>query len=764
MCSRIMEERFARIPKSHLAVAVLLVSTAPSVEDIASLIKRLLYRVEPYTEMKIMESFYFLLTHLQLFRDEFGLPWRPGYLLLHGLSLQQRSWTAQVIGPTGDTKRSLTAEQSRIINMDLESLNYKDIVRIMAYAGTGKTTTLIELTRRHPNIKFFLVVFNKSVEQHSKRVFPSNVLVKTAHSLSWQFITSTEGHDTFRGWNYNASDLISNHLIPKRKEEKPYTPFNLFHWAGMIIDSINSFFNSADSSPSLEHVPSSWPLHPDVVRLSERHRQFLLEDSKQIWRKIQDPNFRTLKFDHNSSMKMFQLSKPDLKGYVSHYDVLLLDEAQDMNPCMLSVCLSQKVPKILVGDNFQQIYGFRGAVNALEIVDNFQDCQVKETFYLSQSFRFGSEIAFAAECCLKYLLGARGPSIMGTSKRDSVTGYINGQDTSVQHNQKTAVIGRSNSGVFAEMVKLVCEVEKHQRPKIAFPTNRGESEVKGWKKLVEMSLHRSGKTELLQGKSRDNPTYKKNWVTFVSETRDSNDTEMIGKINIVEKFREKIPEYVDILKEQIVHIEDPGPILVFTTVHKFKGLEMEVVRLLDDFYYEGIPHTKPDLTLHSREAFNLLYVALTRAKSLVIMNDALYFLLTSSAVDSCYEILKEPPLQPSACVLCLQQTDQYQTPAVLWQRPLVILNTIRRRSGYLCSTCAWADRRKVYDCVGSGKEVSAGTSLAGYHSWLRTIVSPREYSPQMGAFYQSTVLDNRHHWDYHLPPVLPPVPLPSVFC
>jgi RNase H-fold protein (predicted Holliday junction resolvase) len=34
--------------------------------------------------------------------------------------------------------------------------------------------------------------------------------------------------------------------------------------------------------------------------------------------------------------------------------VLLLDEAQDMNPAMLDICLKQTVAKIIVGDPHQQ--------------------------------------------------------------------------------------------------------------------------------------------------------------------------------------------------------------------------------------------------------------------------------------------------------------------------------------------------------------------------------------------------------------------------
>ena len=98
----------------------------------------------------------------------------------------------------------------------------------------------------------------------------------------------------------------------------------------------------------------------------------------EIWMKIQNPNFSTAKYDHTTSMKEFQLSL-DLQEHSGQYDVLLLEEAQDMNPCMLDICLEQIVPKIVVGDNFQQTYGFCGAVNTLEIIKKHQNTSMKET-------------------------------------------------------------------------------------------------------------------------------------------------------------------------------------------------------------------------------------------------------------------------------------------------------------------------------------------------------------------------------------------------
>src|SRR5690606_18232839 len=52
---------------------------------------------------------------------------------------------------------------------------------------------------------------------------------------------------------------------------------------------------------------------------------------------------------------------------------------------------------VYVGDKYQQIYEWRGAVNAMEAIET--DHEVK----LTQSFRFGPDIATAATSVLKML-------------------------------------------------------------------------------------------------------------------------------------------------------------------------------------------------------------------------------------------------------------------------------------------------------------------------------------------------------------------------
>ena len=71
----------------------------------------------------------------------------------------------------------------------------------------------------------------------------------------------------------------------------------------------------------------------------------------------------------------------------------MFDEAQDADPIMLNVLNNQSAQVIYVGDRHQQIYAFRGAVNAM------QSLEIPET-RLSQSFRFGQDIADLANTIL----------------------------------------------------------------------------------------------------------------------------------------------------------------------------------------------------------------------------------------------------------------------------------------------------------------------------------------------------------------------------
>ncbi|XP_052699197.1 F-box DNA helicase 1-like [Crassostrea angulata] len=57
-----------------------------------------------------------------------------------------------------DTVVKLTHEQLRIVNHNVQA---GEVIKIIAFAGTGKTTTLVRYTQMRPSMKFLLVVYNR---------------------------------------------------------------------------------------------------------------------------------------------------------------------------------------------------------------------------------------------------------------------------------------------------------------------------------------------------------------------------------------------------------------------------------------------------------------------------------------------------------------------------------------------------------------------------------------------------------------------------
>ena len=84
-------------------------------------------------------------------------------------------------------------------------------------------------------------------------------------------------------------------------------------------------------------------------------------------------------------------------------------------------------------------------------------------------------------------------------------------------------------------------------------------------------------------------------------------------------------------------------------VLRFKGLECDTVRLLDDFLIKDDVPEPP--TAELREEFNLLYVALTRARTRLIINDAVFFMLSRQRVCENFErLVPREQIKEEICV------------------------------------------------------------------------------------------------------------------
>ena len=259
-----------------------------------------------------------------------GLSSKLHYLLYHALYLYQNDWAVKPTisgslgaltkksesspkkASSGQTsllkmgftklvpKRIPTAEQNRIINHPLNlGPESPDLVKIVAFAGTGKTTTLIRLTEAHPNIKFLLVVYNKSVRIQAESQFPkANVTCKTVHQMAmakcgFMFAKKLTG-------NLKAKDILESDLLMERgdREDSSY-----YQRSGQVLETLNSFMNSPDMELSLEHVPCQWRAGSSVSTLPTPHRAMVLEDSLTVWAAMADKEDMRIRMPHDGYLK-----------------------------------------------------------------------------------------------------------------------------------------------------------------------------------------------------------------------------------------------------------------------------------------------------------------------------------------------------------------------------------------------------------------------------------------------------------------------------
>jgi superfamily I DNA/RNA helicase len=80
---------------------------------------------------------------------------------------------------------NLTAEQ-RAICQATRDLRAGSSLKIQAFAGAGKTSTLAAIAASLPQRKFLYLAFNRAAANEAKVRMPSNVTVRTAHALAFR--------------------------------------------------------------------------------------------------------------------------------------------------------------------------------------------------------------------------------------------------------------------------------------------------------------------------------------------------------------------------------------------------------------------------------------------------------------------------------------------------------------------------------------------------------------------------------------------------
>jgi 5'(3')-deoxyribonucleotidase len=169
---------------------------------------------------------------------------------------------------------------------------------------------------------------------------------------------------------------------------------------------VSSYCFSNDPVLRLKHFPihavkkavpktpneSSYDYETKLLRACHDLSRQLLPHAERLWARQIDLE-DTIPVNHDVYMKLGVMD-----NVPCIYEKIICDEFQDSNPALVGwLCKQQAYGKqiIGVGDPLQSIYGFRKARDALSdaVFPGFADCMSISTLTLSQSFRFGDEIA-----------------------------------------------------------------------------------------------------------------------------------------------------------------------------------------------------------------------------------------------------------------------------------------------------------------------------------------------------------------------------------
>lgn len=503
----------------------------------------------------------------------------PFFIVEHMLASQDFEALKGISKPTGMSLNDFhpdTPEQAQVTNYKGSKLV------VIAFAGTGKTTTLIKYAIKNPTLRILYIAYNRAIADESKTKFPNNVTCMTAHSLAYHSI-GREYRKKLKN-NLQLNDIIDLFKLSRGTD-------GVYDLAAEIMFGLNTFMSSADKKPEIWHLEEFGEKVGFSPYWLEKANNMVCLIS-EVWRSMCDQE-TTFPMTHDGYLKLYHVSQPDL---AMRFGAILLDEAQDTTPVVASLVLEQDLATILVGDEHQQIYKWRGASNSL----NSDYTKGADRLYLTNSFRFGPRVAMVANALLAYkgetkkVIGRGGSDEVLFKLPDDFKGQV-------------CYLSRTVMGVIESAARAAA-----QQKKVFWIGGKSAYQIGDAMDVYHLSTGEKAKVKnkKISSEFRSFEQYKAAAVT-------TKDPEMNRAARMVSTFGDNLPALLRRLDSLTVDDIDDADVIV-CTAHRSKGLEFETVVLNEDFPYlfDKFYDDKPEVM---DDEVNLLYVAVTRAlKSLII--------------------------------------------------------------------------------------------------------------------------------------------------
>ena len=480
---------------------------------------------------------------------------------------------------------------------------------VRARAGCGKTTVIAEAVRRMPRRARILVcAFNKEIREELARRLPLGVDVSTTHSLGLQALRRAQhsrlDKDRLKRvllglwpaldqgpWRTAAAKVVS-----RAKATLARTPEELdatVDVAGVCLE---------DLVPRARRTRHG--LSPEQA--AELRAELVDKAGQALVACAEDPGVHD--FDD-------MLWMPVIHGWSpGQWDRVVVDEAQDLSAVQLELIASTLAPEgrlLVVGDDRQAIYRFRGAdAQAFDALAQRFSCRILP---LSITYRCPSAVVdLARKIVPDYEAGEGAPAGAVSHAESLKTSELRPGDF---------VLSRKNAPLVRHAIRSLAA---------GVPAAiAGRDLAKDLGTILGALSRRCG-----GDRERVLESIEEHYGRRLNEarTRDIDPGPIQDELDCLRALidaRPSLAEALELLDKLCA--EKPGNVVLFSTVHRAKGLERDRVFLLMGTFratFASTPSVEESDDAGRRregrrgdaqEESNLLYVATTRAKKALVL-------------------------------------------------------------------------------------------------------------------------------------------------
>lgn len=491
----------------------------------------------------------------------------------------------EVVPIPDKSARAWSAQQLDIFRWFKGDYPERNLV-VVARAGTGKTTTIIEGITFAPENSILLAAFNKRIaEELNARITNTHAEAKTLHGIGYMLV-----REYWQGVRVAKGDERAQQLVKEVCGNIPFTIAKLVAKLHTKGREINPYAKNGEA----------------LLPLMEQFEC----DPEPFWA---HQGFGFEYICERAHMCMVKAAQSNPKGGIDFADMIYLplvnnwamgskelvvvDEAQDMTVAQLDLALKVLAPGgrvCVVGDPNQAIYGFRGADSAS--ISRLKAQLSAKELTLSTTYRCAKAIVREAQTYVPDIQASEGApeGTVGVLRADQLVGEAQSGDF---------ILSRLNAPLAGYAMQLLREGKRAQ---IA-----GRDIGNGLKALVrKLTKSVTSVDGFIAGIGtwRDREVHRLRLLKFDTRAQlveDQADTLYHLSVNAT-----SIAD-IEATIDRLFTDEGAGSYILLSSVHKVKGLEARKVFILDWTLRRG----------KNQEEDNIAYVATTRAISeLVFVN------------------------------------------------------------------------------------------------------------------------------------------------